>query len=85
MELPNTKRNAEVAAAIELLKNGNLDLGPQSAKHTGIANALAALDVAESLQIASLQIEESSAPHVFGLQAQLHLGPPGVGVETPGV
>ncbi len=61
MELPNAKRNAEVAAAIETLKSGQLDLGPQTEKHIGIASALASLDVAESLQVTSLQIEESSA------------------------
>jgi hypothetical protein len=61
MELPNAKRNAEVAKAIETLKSGQLDLGPSTDKHVGIASALASLDVAESLQITSLQIEESSS------------------------
>lgn len=61
MGLPNETRNAEVQAAINALKSGKLDLGPQSAHHAGVANALASLDVAESLQITSLQIETSSA------------------------
>lgn len=72
MELPNAKRNTEVAAAIETLKSGKLDLGPQSAHHVGIANALASLDVAESLQVTSLQIEESSAQERTAIHNALH-------------
>jgi hypothetical protein len=68
MELPNANRNAEVAKAIEVVKNGQLDLGPQTEKHTGIASALASLDVAESLQITSLQIEESSSQDRLAMQ-----------------
>jgi hypothetical protein len=72
MEMPNKGRNAEVSAAIDKLKNGQLDLGPQSAHHIGIANALASLNVAESLQITSLQIEESSAQNRTVIHNALH-------------
>lgn len=61
MELPNAHRNKEVTEAVEKLRDGQLDLGPQSAHHAGIANTLASLNVAESLQITSLQIEQSAA------------------------
>jgi hypothetical protein len=72
MEMPNKARNAEVNVAIDKLKNGQLDLGPQSAHNAGIANALASLDVAESLQITSLQIEESSAQNRTVIHNVLH-------------
>ena len=72
MELPNAKRNIEVAVAIEKLRSGGLDLGAQSAHHVGIANTLASLDVAESLQINSLQIEESSAQNRTVIHNALH-------------
>jgi hypothetical protein len=72
MELPNKKRNDEVAKAIDTLKNGQLDLGPQSAHHAAIANTLASLDVAESLQVTSLQIEESAAQSRLVIHTALH-------------
>lgn len=68
MQLPNSARNEEVKKAIETLKTGQLDLGPQTEKHIGIATALAALNVAESLQITSLQIEESSSQERLATQ-----------------
>jgi hypothetical protein len=72
MEFPNAKRNSEVAKAIEKLENGDLGLGAQSAHHVGIANTLASLNVAESLQITSLQIEESSVQNRIVIHNALH-------------
>ena len=57
-QLPNNSRNIEVALAINQIKD--VGLGYQSDKHSGIANALSALDVAESLQLLQLEIERSS-------------------------
>ena len=71
-ELPNSKRNAEVTEAIAELKSGRLDLGAQSERHIGIVNALASLDVAESLQVTSMQIEESSARERTAIHDALH-------------
>lgn len=70
--MPNKPRNAEVSMAIDKLKNGQLDLGPQSVLHVGIASALASLNVAESLQIASMQIEESSYQNRTVIHNALH-------------
>ncbi|HUC01362.1 MAG TPA: hypothetical protein VMA75_00455 [Candidatus Paceibacterota bacterium] len=72
MDLPNKTRNDEVKAAIDLLKSGKLDLGASTEKHIGIANALASLDVAESLQITSVQIEESSSQDRVALNTAVH-------------
>jgi hypothetical protein len=58
-ELPNTARNKEVQDAIKNLDG--LDLGAQSSKHTSIAQTVALLNVAESLQLVQLQIIETSS------------------------
>jgi len=55
----NPRGNRETREAIERVKS--LDLGPQSDRGIGIANALASLNVAESLQTLQLQIVEASA------------------------
>jgi hypothetical protein len=57
-ELPNKKRNDEVKAEINGLDK--LDMGWQAEKHIGIAQNLSLLNVAESLQLLQLQLEETS-------------------------
>jgi hypothetical protein len=56
--LPNQARNEEVEDAIKGVRL--LDLGAQSERGVGVANALASLNVAESLQFLQLQITETS-------------------------
>jgi hypothetical protein len=57
-QLPNSTRNKEVEDKLASLKG--FDLGHQREVHTSYANALASLDVAESLQLLQLQLAESS-------------------------
>jgi hypothetical protein len=63
--LPNQSRNQEVEAKIAGVKNA--DLGPQANMHTGVANALASLNVAESLQLLQLQLAESTKDNRIAL------------------
>ncbi len=55
----NASGNRETREAIEAARTS--DLGGQTDKHTGIATALASLNVAESLQLLQLQISSTSA------------------------
>ena len=65
--LPNKARNDEVAKILSSLKN--MGLGAQIDAHTGHANALASLDVAESLQLLQLQLAESTKDSAVALHA----------------
>ena len=56
--LPNKNRNYEVQTELEGARL--LDLGPQRTAGLSKANALASLDVAESLQLLHLQLAEST-------------------------
>ena len=55
--LPNKIRNDEVEALLKNLKD--LGLGAQMDAHVGHANALASLNIAESLQCLQLQLVET--------------------------
>ncbi len=55
--LPNKGRNDEVEGLLKNLKD--LGLGAQTDAHVGYANALASLNVAESLQLLELQLIET--------------------------
>ena len=57
-KLSNKSRNYEVENKLKSLTG--LDLGAQMDAHTGVANVLASLDVAESLQLLEQQIEKSA-------------------------
>ena len=56
--LTNNTRNIETSQAIVELKNA--DAGAHAEKKAGVANALASLDVAESLQLLQIQLIEGS-------------------------
>ena len=64
----NAHGNRETREAIE--KTKSLDLGPQSDRGIGIANALASLNVAESLQTLQLQIVETSTENRKAAEVQ---------------
>ena len=64
----NAHGNKETREAIERTKG--LDLGPQSDRGIGIANALASLNVAESLQTLQLQMVETSAENRKAAEVQ---------------
>ena len=68
-ELPNTARNKEVETAIKNLDG--LDLGPQTAKHVGVAETVSLLNVAESLQLLQLQLVETSAENRKAIENQV--------------
>lgn len=69
-ELPNSKRNLEVALAIAELKNA--DMGAQAEKKAGVANSLSSLDMAESLQLLQLQLAESSRQNAITLDRAMN-------------
>ena len=64
-DFPNKARNDEVAKILAALKD--LGLGAQIEAHTGHANALASLDVAEWLQLLHLQLAESTKQNAISL------------------
>ena len=57
-ELTNKERNKEVRDIVDNLSA--FGLGPQMDAHVGRANAIASLDVAESLQLLQIQLSQST-------------------------
>ena len=68
-DLPNKTRNYEVDSAVQELKL--LDLGSQSDRQVGKAQAIGLLNVAESLQLLQLQIIKTSKENRVAIETQV--------------